>query len=271
MNAEELGLAIDRDAEVPLGVQLAWALRARIEGESARAGERLPGLREVAGATGLNVNTVRAVYQRLDQEGLIESRQGSGTFVCDAARVRTGARAIAANAAREALETGVDPRAVAAALYVGPGTAAERGGEGGARRRELREQIAVLERAIGELESEHPGVAPVASAARRASRASGPALLSARELEHVRTALVRRLASVQAAIDEHVIDAAEAAAQAAQKPARRAAAARPAADAEPVRKRAQAKRAASAPKPAQAPPKPARRRRRPVRPAVAEG
>ena len=64
-----------------MGVQLAWGLRARVEDGTVRAGARLPGLREVAEATGLNINTVRAAYQRLDQEGLIESRQGSGTFV----------------------------------------------------------------------------------------------------------------------------------------------------------------------------------------------
>ncbi|HEX4564271.1 MAG TPA: winged helix-turn-helix domain-containing protein, partial [Solirubrobacteraceae bacterium] len=93
MNAEDLRLAIDRDAEVAIGVQLAWALRARIEDGSARAGERLPGLREVADATGLNINTVRAVYQRLDGEGLIDSRQGSGTFVSAAARGPASARA----------------------------------------------------------------------------------------------------------------------------------------------------------------------------------
>src|SRR4029077_19702961 len=107
VKARELGLAIDRDADVAMGVQLAWGLRARVEDGSVHAGERLPGLREVAEATGLNVNTVRATYQRLEREGLIESRQGSGTFVVEVAHARTSALAIAANAAREARETGI--------------------------------------------------------------------------------------------------------------------------------------------------------------------
>ena len=47
-------------------------------------GDRLPGLRDVAEATGVNVNTVRTVYQRLEREGLIDSQQGSGTFVVEA-------------------------------------------------------------------------------------------------------------------------------------------------------------------------------------------
>ena len=192
-----------------MGVQLAWGLRARVEDGSVRAGERLPGLREVAEATGLNINTVRAAYQRLDQEGLVESRQGSGTFVIDVARAPASARAIAANAAREARETGIDPRAVAAALYVTNGAASKRVDVDSARRRDLRAQIAVLERAIGELEAEHPGVAPTAQ---RGRGDPGPSLLGAPELERVRAVLVRRLASVQEAIDAHVAGTPEAAA-----------------------------------------------------------
>jgi DNA-binding transcriptional regulator YhcF (GntR family) len=204
MNARDLELAIDRDAEVPMGVQLAWGLRARVEDGTVRAGARLPGLREVAEATGLNINTVRAAYQRLDQEGLIESRQGSGTFVVEIADAPPSARAIAANAAREARETGVDLRAVAAALYVARDAESKRVEGDSARRRELRSQIAVLERAIGELEAEHPGIAPTPP---RGRDDPGPSLLSAPELERVRAVLVRRLASVQEAIDTHLAGA----------------------------------------------------------------
>ncbi len=76
-----LGIAVDRDAEVPLGLQLGWSLSARIRDGTFVPGQRLPGLREMAEASGLNINTVRAVYQRLEQRGLIQSLQGSGTFV----------------------------------------------------------------------------------------------------------------------------------------------------------------------------------------------
>ncbi len=211
--------AIDRDAEVPIGLQLGWALSARIYDGEFRPGQRLPGLRELAEASGLNVNTVRAVYQRLEQRGLIESQQGSGTFVTSTPRRRSAVGAIVADAAREAEAIGVDPREVAAALYVAmpqdePGEpapgAAGAAGEGTvgavASRRALRAQIAMLERAIGEIEAEHPGVAPRPTATRRGP---GPTLLSTEELEQVRSALVRRLAEVQSAIDERAaVDAA---------------------------------------------------------------
>jgi DNA-binding transcriptional regulator YhcF (GntR family) len=193
-----LDIAVDRDAEIPIGVQLAWALRTRIRDGQLEPGERLPGLREAAQATGVNVNTVRAVYQRLEQEGLIDSQQGSGTFVAAVPHRRSTVGVIAADAAREAHETGVDPREVAAALYVAPSSPARSSTAAATRRRALREQIAALERTLGEMEAKHPGVAP---STMQAEEDVGPALLDVAELERVRTLLVRRLAEVQAAVD----------------------------------------------------------------------
>jgi DNA-binding transcriptional regulator YhcF (GntR family) len=207
--------AIDRDADVPIGLQLGWALCARIHDGRFKPGQRLPGLREMAEASSLNVNTVRAVYQRLEQKGLIESQQGSGTFVASTPQRPSAVATIAADAAREAEATGVDPRDVAAALYVAmpqeasasPAWGSSGGGsdeDAAAHRRGLRSQIATLEQAIGEIEVEHPGVAPRPTAT---SRLAGPALLSAEELERVRSGLVRRLAAVQTAIDEQTAGA----------------------------------------------------------------
>ncbi len=213
--------AIDRDGEIPIGVQLAWALRSCIRDGRFSPAQRLPGLRELADAVGVNANTVRAVYQRLEREGLIDSRQGSGTFVAaqPLAAASSTVSAIAADAAREALAAGADPREVAAALYVAPARdvsaqakrdarkadANEQAAAGLTHRQELRAQIATLERAIGAMEAEHPGVAPQPEDA--TSGRGGPALLSAEELEHVRSGLVRRLAAVQAAIDERATTA----------------------------------------------------------------
>jgi DNA-binding MarR family transcriptional regulator len=161
-------------------------------------------LRELAEATGLNVNTVRAVYRRLEQQGLIESQQGSGTFVASAPHQAAALSSIAAHAAEEARETGIDPREIAAALYVAadaPPTAT-RGSEQDSeseRRTTVRRQIAAFERTLADLEAEHPGVAPEP---RRARRGIGPALLTADELTEIRATLIRRLTVVQAAIDE---------------------------------------------------------------------
>lgn len=193
-----LDIAIDRDAEIPIGVQLAWALRTRIRDGALKPNDKLPGLREVAEATGVNVNTVRTVYQRLEQEGLIDSQQGSGTFVTSTPRRPSAVTTIAAEAAREARDTGVDPREVAAALYVSPSSRAGPAGEAAERRRLLRHQITALEHTLVELEAKHPGVAP---ATRQRKIDPGPTLLDATELERVRSTLVRRLSAIQTAID----------------------------------------------------------------------
>jgi DNA-binding transcriptional regulator YhcF (GntR family) len=196
--ALDFDLEIDRDAEVPIGVQLAWALRTRIRDGRFEPSQRLPGLRDLAEAIGVNVNTVRAVYQRLEHEGLINSQQGSGTFVAPTSHRPSAVGAIAADAAREAQATGVDPREVAAALYVASEPPARPADEAAERRRLLRVQIAGLERTLGELEAGHPGLLPTSAAPREGP---GPRLLGAGELEQVRTSLVRRLTAVQMAID----------------------------------------------------------------------
>ena len=54
-------------------------------------GDRLPSVRELADVAGVNVNTARAVYSRLESEGLVRSEQGRGTFV--AARSSAGGAA----------------------------------------------------------------------------------------------------------------------------------------------------------------------------------
>ena len=194
-------LAIDRAGEVPIGVQLAWALRARIGDGRLAPGRRLPGLRELAEMLGINANTARSVYQRLEQEGLIDSRQGTGTFVASVAPEPSAVGQIAADAARQARRTGVDPREVAAALYVSPepptDTAARASNiatQAAERRRELRAQIAALEQALSEIQTRHPGLIPAPS---WQARHAGPRLLSAEELERVRTQLVRRLAAAE--------------------------------------------------------------------------
>jgi DNA-binding transcriptional regulator YhcF (GntR family) len=198
IQASELDVVIDREGEVPIGVQLAWALRVRIGERRFQPGQRLPGLRELAVQAGVNVNTARAVYQRLEQEGLIETQQGSGTFVAASPREGSQAGAIAAGAARRARQAGVDPREVAAALYMSAQLPSETEHTAAARRAMLRTQIAALETTLGELEGAYPGVAPPPAAA---GSADAPRMLDTVELEHVRAELVRRLSIVQAAVD----------------------------------------------------------------------
>lgn len=73
--------ALDRESGVPLGEQLGGKLERAIRAGELPPGDRLPSVRQMATLAGVNVNTVRAVYARLEQDGLLSSEHGRGTFV----------------------------------------------------------------------------------------------------------------------------------------------------------------------------------------------
>jgi DNA-binding transcriptional regulator YhcF (GntR family) len=72
---------LDRESGVPLGVQLAERLATAIRSGELNPGDQLPSVRQMATLAGVNVNTVRTVYGRLEQRGLLSSEHGRGTFV----------------------------------------------------------------------------------------------------------------------------------------------------------------------------------------------
>jgi DNA-binding transcriptional regulator YhcF (GntR family) len=86
-----LDLSVDRGTGIPLGAQLAGRIRTAVQNGILVPGERVPSVRELADTAGVNVNTARAVYARLESEGLVRSEQGRGTFVAE----RTSARGAA--------------------------------------------------------------------------------------------------------------------------------------------------------------------------------
>jgi GntR family transcriptional repressor for pyruvate dehydrogenase complex len=47
-------------------------------------GDRLPGASELAGKLGVGISSVREAIKMLESMGAVESRQGEGTFICDA-------------------------------------------------------------------------------------------------------------------------------------------------------------------------------------------
>ena len=111
----------DAGDELPVGVQLAWRLRALIASGRLAAGERLPSVRALAGWAGVNVNTVRGVYARLEDEGLIATRHGAGSFVAEGAGGSPEVERIAGEAIDAARDAGVDPREVAIVALVSAG------------------------------------------------------------------------------------------------------------------------------------------------------
>lgn len=69
------------DGEGPLYRRLAGSIRAGVERGQLPPGTRLPPERRLADALAVSRSTVVATYQLLKDEGWIESRQGSGTWI----------------------------------------------------------------------------------------------------------------------------------------------------------------------------------------------
>ncbi len=68
-------------SNVPPYVQLVEQVRQALMTGVLRAGDRLPTVREVVESLAINPNTVLKAYRELEREGLVEGRQGIGTFV----------------------------------------------------------------------------------------------------------------------------------------------------------------------------------------------
>src|SRR3954451_11351527 len=201
------GLAPDlaRADDLPLGAQLAWRLRVLIASGQLGAGDRLPGVRELASGTGVNVNTARSVYRRLADDRLIASRHGLGTFVAEDAPRSPDLERLAADAVESAREHGVDPRDLARAIYAAGADIElpERAGaevppvEGDERlgRQELRRQIAHLEAQLAAYpaDSRKPGE-PTHPLLRPKGHVPDMA-----ELEEIRDELIERLDRARAA------------------------------------------------------------------------
>lgn len=72
---------LDPALPTPLYAQLAERLRAAIAAGELVPGEALPSVRQLAVKLRLNPGTVVQAYRELERVGLVELRQGSGTFV----------------------------------------------------------------------------------------------------------------------------------------------------------------------------------------------
>ena len=83
-----LPIRVSHDSAEPLYHQIAAQLKSLIYSGQLPAGTLLPSIREFARETQCSVITIRRVYQDLESEGLVRTRQGTGTFVCEVDRER---------------------------------------------------------------------------------------------------------------------------------------------------------------------------------------
>jgi GntR family transcriptional regulator len=68
---------------MPIARQIADQIRTHCASRTLCPGDRLPSVRQLARELTVNQNTVLRVYEKLTAEGLLERRQGDGTFVAD--------------------------------------------------------------------------------------------------------------------------------------------------------------------------------------------
>jgi GntR family transcriptional regulator len=94
-----IGFHIDKGGSVPAYAQLVRQVREAMRLGLLRSGDQLPTVREVVTSCTVNASTVLKAYRELEMSRLVESRQGSGTYVTGTlgsadphvmARLRTG-------------------------------------------------------------------------------------------------------------------------------------------------------------------------------------
>lgn len=196
----------DAGEELPLGMQLSWRLRALILTGQLQPGERLPSIRRLSDWAGVNVGTVRSVYDGLEAEGLVVTRHGQGSFVSEDVEPAPELEEIVAEALERASAAGYDARdlaIVAMACAAVPEEPAEPSAAEGELpdldedsevievRRELRRQIAQLEAQLAghtrHLQADLP----------TAPRRAVPHVAGVEELEQTRDTLIAQLAEAE--------------------------------------------------------------------------
>jgi GntR family transcriptional regulator len=218
--AELNPFAIDPSDELPVGLQLSWRLRALISTGQLGRGERLPSFRHLAGLAGVNLNTVRAVYEGLEADGLVVSRQGQGTFVAEGVEAAPQLEEIAAEALRRASDAGLDPREFAVVAMACVSISGDGGGRVPAAppsglpdldeeseaievRQELRRQIGRLEAELASYTRDLTAELPTAP------RRAVAHVAGVQELEQTRDTLIAQLSEAQKAAERRAREEAQ--------------------------------------------------------------
>ena len=76
-------ISIDMKSGVPIYRQIIEQVKFAIAREDLASGDRLPTVRQLAVDLSVNPNTVIRAYRELEIGGVLDTQQGSGTFVAD--------------------------------------------------------------------------------------------------------------------------------------------------------------------------------------------
>jgi GntR family transcriptional regulator len=76
-------IRLEPSSAVPVYRQIVDQIKYQVASGMLRSGDRLPSVRELARRLPANQNTILKAYELLTHEGLLDRRQGDGTFVTD--------------------------------------------------------------------------------------------------------------------------------------------------------------------------------------------
>lgn len=74
-------ITMDPESGVPIYMQLVERIKMMVASGQLQPGQQLPTMRQLAADLRINYNTVGRAYTILDQEGVISTQQGRGTFI----------------------------------------------------------------------------------------------------------------------------------------------------------------------------------------------
>ena len=78
---QTISFHLSSDSGVPAYLQLVQQIKQALRMGLIDVGDKLPTVKEVVAEVAVNPNTVMKAYWELEHEGLVEGRQGVGTFV----------------------------------------------------------------------------------------------------------------------------------------------------------------------------------------------
>jgi GntR family transcriptional regulator len=78
---QSISFQLNPGTGVPAYLQLAQQVKQALRMGILEIGDKLPTVKEVVSEVAVNPNTVMKAYWQLEHEGLVEGRQGVGTFV----------------------------------------------------------------------------------------------------------------------------------------------------------------------------------------------
>jgi DNA-binding transcriptional regulator YhcF (GntR family) len=81
--ADAFAFRLDAHSGVPVYRQLIDQVQAAVASAALAAGDQLPTVRQVAVDLAINPNTVLRAYREMEIRGLLDSQQGTGTFIAD--------------------------------------------------------------------------------------------------------------------------------------------------------------------------------------------